>query len=166
MSKIIIQPDAKALTGLLAGPDGEIDLDLRQSIVEEFAKRHLKSVVTEPAFQQVVKTLTEKIIGLIQLQIGTVKREYVNGSYGNYIHLKPEFADAIKDEVERTARRTVDALVFDVLDAKIVALTEAAMARAEATMEKRLDAAVEQLIKTRVQARLNAIQASLAESGL
>jgi F420-0:gamma-glutamyl ligase-like protein len=89
-----IQINSREALERLIGGDSELEVELRNSVVQDFSNRHLKSIATvmvgriESAAQQAVKEVAEKQIGFLNYDIGRT-----------YFKLKPEVKTAIENEV-------------------------------------------------------------------
>lgn len=159
-TKVIVQPDAKGLLAMFAGPDGAVDVEIRQSIAEEFAKRHLKGIANEPFFQDAVKRFQQELLAAyntqIAAEIGVIRREWTGGEHAYKLKLTPEFEAAFTRLVDTAARELVDRLVAQALDERMGAIAARAIERAEQRMNAKIDAGIEAAIRRGIAARLDA----------
>lgn len=72
----------------LIGNDNELEIQVRNNIVQEFAKKHLKAIANETTFQNEITTfkrkLQEEFDKKLEESIDTVKRYYAGGNIENF----------------------------------------------------------------------------------
>jgi predicted metal-dependent phosphoesterase TrpH len=167
MTKVIIQPSGAALKELFAGADGEVELEIRQSIVEEFAKRHLKAIVNEPAYQAQVERLRIDLAAQyareVQAQIGQTKRVWTGSSHANTVEFTPEMEAAFRQKVDQAARQLVDAMIQEQLGARLEEIAQDAINRALARVDHKINTGIAQLVTTEINRRLAAISEGLGQ---
>lgn len=161
MSKVIIQPSAEALAALLS-VDGEVSLELRQSIVEEFASRHLRAVANDPAIaarlDELARALSAQVKEQITAQIGAMKQE----GWRERFTLRDDIRREIDTHVAFEAKRVIDERIADTLAPRLDEIARAAIAAAERAMLRRIEQNIETLVKTEVARRLAAVQAAIS----
>lgn len=170
-----IQLDNAALDRLIGG-DSEMELELRKSIVENFANQKLSTLAATPEMQAILREALDRVRGPIQNEvevqvrahIGNVVREakYPNRLVGQ---LKPELEAAIREAVSKYAEEKVDALEGsinqklkehgDLLEATINRRLRELTQRLERTLDKAYEANVE----AEVTRRWDALMARLKE---
>jgi LPS O-antigen subunit length determinant protein (WzzB/FepE family) len=141
----------------LIGGDSQVEIDIRNSVVQKFTEKHLKAVVNSDAVQRAmtwIKTDVERQISdRLTQEIGTFKSDY----YGRIsdVKLRPE----INTEIDRRVRDSINTIVSNAIaeaEKKIVDAAE---------IEKRIRSYVDHNINVRinqeVKARLDQIKASL-----
>lgn len=72
----ILKLDTNALERLMKEDDGSIKLELQQSVIEEFGRRHIKAFINDGAFGNQIKQIKNEAIKEIELMIGTWKDSY------------------------------------------------------------------------------------------
>jgi hypothetical protein len=82
----------KALERLIGG-DNEIEIEIRNNIVQEFSKRYLKSIVSDRLILRVKEDLEADIIKSANEQFG----EY--SYYRRSFNFKPEFATKMEESI-------------------------------------------------------------------
>lgn len=92
----------------LIGGDTELEVELRSSVVQEFARRHLKAVVADVGMQKHI----DKISRMVQSSIDDeVKSRVVSMSWGNYkisdsmkLRIREEAGEAVSAETKQIVR--------------------------------------------------------------
>lgn len=80
----------------LIGNDNELEMEIRNNIVQEFAKKHFKSLVNEPAFYETINKCKESLKSEVDLKITESIGEIKQDSYwSKSIVLKPEIKSKI-----------------------------------------------------------------------
>lgn len=151
-SKIIIQPTYEALHDMLGN---EATLELRQAIVEQFAKHHLKAVVADPAFKMIehrMQTYIQEELEKYVLQIKSgpywqrdIKlSDSLKAEIDRYIaeKLQPLLTVAIEESaqryfenVESTLMTKIETYILKVTNNRIVRLTKAILEERQTTIE-------------------------------
>ena len=138
----------------LIGGDSALEIKLRNSIVQDFTKRHLKALATDNLLLQMQRTIQEE-----------VKKEFFenvkSGSYGGTRSvLKKEVLDELKEQLKYEANRQLREVVQELIDfnktneeitkaldySTGVILTELQ----SSVLEKRLNAMVDKKIKEKL----------------
>jgi hypothetical protein len=65
-----IKLDTKALENLMRDDDGEIKLELQQTVIEEFGRRHVKSYVNNSAFKETLETVEKEALKEVESLFG------------------------------------------------------------------------------------------------
>lgn len=158
MSEIKLKVNLEDLISLLCkDKDNNIRIDISQQIADEFAKRHLKSLIHDENIRRIAEHFREitkkECIKLFEEQIADIKQG--KNSYGttiNYYQLKPELVQSIKDNVK-----------YSIDDAVIKLATEYYNQRA-ATLENLVTNRISSYIATSINGRINkAVEAELAK---
>lgn len=87
---IKLQLDSSALERLIGG-DSEVEVEIRNSIAQAFAKRHLKGVIEEKYLEETKKEVCSSLWGF----------------NSNRYELKPEIKQKIADEVKKVIREEI-----------------------------------------------------------
>lgn len=102
----------KVLERLLGG-DTELEVDLRNSVAQEFAKRHLKAVVASREFDTHMRKFEDVIRQEAQEVLGHKKKGFlVSGSVLND-ETKMLVKAQVENEVKRLIRETIDDMGLD-----------------------------------------------------
>lgn len=78
----------------LIGGDSSIELDIRNSIVQEFTRKHLKALANEEVVKNTGKAISEEIMNEFFTKSGT-------NSWNTYYVLNEKGKDVLKSTVER-----------------------------------------------------------------
>jgi len=160
---IVIRLDVPALERLIGG-DSEVEVQLRQGVVEEFAKRHLVKILKDEAFatflSKEARVVHDGLDALVKKHIGEVKQE---GSYSRtVVYLTREVQDALTTEAEKRIGEFVRKAVDDVWakrEQKIVGEVYTAI-------RVKTDTLTEQVIRDQVRERLATIAKTIGEGKL
>lgn len=96
---IQLKLDAKALENLLKEDDGTIKVELQQSVIEEFGRRHIKAFANNKAFADIVDIAKQETMNEIENMFGVWK--------GTYSSKKFELNSQIKDMIKLQAKSSV-----------------------------------------------------------
>lgn len=92
-----IQINNLAALERLIGGDTELEIEIRNNIVQEFTKRHLKGLVETETIKQAITDTKLMVVNYakkeVAEQIGEVKRSYGSTTY----KLQDDVVEAIKD---------------------------------------------------------------------
>lgn len=80
--------DNSALERLIGG-DNEVEVEIRNLVVQEFAKKHLKAVVNDPAFGHFLEAESRQMREAVQLQIEKHVAKKPAARYQNF-EINPE----------------------------------------------------------------------------
>lgn len=102
----------------LIGNDTELEIQVRNNIVQEFAKKHLKAIANETTFQNEIvifkKALQEEFDKKLGESIATVKRYYDGGNIEK-VTLHPE----IKAVIDKQVREKIDGQISEAVEGGI-----------------------------------------------
>lgn len=142
MQKLTIQINNKEALERLIGNDTEVEIDIRNSVVQKFAEKHLKPLANSPIITgtlDAIKTgITKQVTERVEAEIGAFKADY----YGRVTELKlrPE----IKAEIERQVRTLTDKTIQDTVDEALKTWLN------DAELKKRIDARFEYYTKEHI----------------
>lgn len=112
-----IQINSKEALERLIGNDSELEVELRNSIVQEFSKKYLKSVVLEPKFQRFIIDTAENLNKALQTEIQSKIGEIVVDFYGKAKLIR--LNDATKAIMQEKADEHVSKLVSESIQSAI-----------------------------------------------
>jgi hypothetical protein len=142
----------------LIGGDTEVELEIRNNIVQDFAKKHLKALVNEGSIQRVAnqleKTLASQAEDIINKKFGTLSGDYWNRKFTLNTNAKAALNDAaesayrshIQDSWKQMEKRLTDRYSEQYIADQIA---------------RTVEAEVNKRIQLGVQARLDAIKNSI-----
>ena len=142
----------------LIGNDNEIEIQVRNTIVQNFAKKHLKAIANETTFQNEIATfkqkLQEEFDKKLSESIASVKRYYHGGGIEK-VTIHPEI------------KTIIDKQVKDKIDGQIAEAVEGGIkhweldANIDDRVKKRMDYFVTQHINQEVKKRLEELAKKL-----
>ncbi len=102
-----IQINNLAALERLIGGDTELEIEIRNNIVQEFTKRHLKGLVETETIKQAITDTKLMVVNYakkeVAEQIGEIKRSYGSTTY----NLQDDVVEAIKDQISKAMNRVV-----------------------------------------------------------
>lgn len=150
-----LQINSLAALERLIGGDTEVELEIRNNIVQEFAKKHLKPIADSPNINSIKADLLQQAITIVTAEIGTLSGQYWNQK----VVLKKEVRDELVSTAKTTAQAAIqEAIMQGVAQARADVTPESIKARIDAQVKSTVDAE----IKAGVSARLRAIAAGIS----
>ena len=111
---ITLKLDAKALERVFCDDDGVIRLDIAQTIVEEFSKRHIKALASTDTIKEAINNVSRAVEAeansILKNEVG-----YFAGNWGRDFKINPSFENQIKVVVERATRDIVNGMTDTLL---------------------------------------------------
>lgn len=104
-SPLTLQINSLEALERLIGGDSQMEFDIRQSVVEAFCKKHLKSVTQEQSLKLVERAIVEQIRN--ELFVG-----------GNYNMLSTPYKDYIKREADKIITYEISVLIDEKIKQK------------------------------------------------
>jgi len=83
----------------LIGGDSQLEVELRNSVVQEFTNRHLKGVANQINTSQIIKNIEESIKQYITAHFGTLDKD-IYGRYINSVTLNGVVKEAITKHIQ------------------------------------------------------------------
>lgn len=141
----------------MIGGDNEIEIEIRGAIVQEFAKKHLKSLAnSEPIAQALEATkneITRTIADKCAADVATFKQTY--GGSVHDVKLKP----FIVSEIDRIVRQNIDNQLRATVEKSIEFWKNGS--ELDERVAKRFEYYANDMISTAVKAKLEAIKKTL-----
>lgn len=149
-----IQIASLAALERLLGNDSEVEFEIRQSVAENFAKKHLKAIASDAIMQAKERTILDAV----------TRELFTNGPkdyWGNprpvlKSELTQPLRTLVQEEIYTVARQVVsEVLEVEVLKEKLRKLSDNAVKDFEtdwnsAQMQRRIDAEVDKRIKSKL----------------
>lgn len=91
----------------LIGGDNEIELELRQSVVESFAHKHLKALASDGVMKKAEKAISDAVVSEIFIKSKTYPYEtYLNEEYRERISksVKGQFEVSVKTQINELVK--------------------------------------------------------------
>jgi hypothetical protein len=156
MNKLTIQINNKEALERLIGNDTEVEIDIRNSVVQKFAEKHLKPIANADGFNNMLNSLRREINKQVQekceKEIATFKTNY----YGvSDVKLRPEIITEIDWRVKAVIESNIQAAVEEAVKKHMD----------EASIQKRINAKMEyytdDLIRNEVRNRIEELKKKL-----
>ncbi len=150
----------------LIGGDSEIEVEIRNSVVQNFAHRHLKAVINDPTISGHMEDLKRKVINEIDAIFKEKFGIMVPGTYSysnNVFKIRQDVKNSLEDAADNAAGK-----IIREYDQKVQTQVEEILAKRlteskiEEFVNKRLNIDVEKIVRDKVDARLAQIKSSLA----
>ena len=157
MNNLTIQINSLEALERLIGGDSQVEIEVRNSVVQKFAEKHLKPLANS---DQIKTTLTQ-----IQLDISRQIREkcekeiatFKTSCYGSVTDIK--LNESIKGEIVRRVGETTDSIIRQHVDDAIKTWNN------DVELKRRIDARFEyytkEAINAEIKARLEKVKATL-----
>jgi hypothetical protein len=133
----------------LIGGDTEIELDIRGSIVQAFAKKHLKCIADSPQLKSIMAGLADDAIKVVSAQLGTVTgTQYWNQKINLNREVREELVKAAREaaqaEMAAAIKKAVEEVKADVTSGYIEKIVKS---HVKATLDAEVKAAVNERFK-------------------
>jgi phosphopantetheinyl transferase (holo-ACP synthase) len=145
-----------ALERLIAG-DTEIEVEIRHQIAENFAKRHLKTILNDATWQAAATGWRETLDTEIRRIISELATER---GKADKLTTEATFAAQrwpLRDAIEKAACKAVDVAVQKVVDSQQRYMQQMVQSSVNTAMEKE----IEKQVQAGIQARLKAATAAM-----
>ena len=151
-----LQINSLAAIERLIGGESEVELDIRNNIVEAFAKKHLKPVLNSPVFQRVVVDIQSQYDQAMISQVGNITNF---GRWDQKVVLKPELLETLRTTARAAANAAIQEQIDNGVKAAVAIFTPAYI---QNQIEKRVTEVVAKQISEGVDARLKQITAAIS----
>jgi hypothetical protein len=102
----------------MLGNDTELEVQLRQQVVDEFCKRHLKVLVQEASLRQLSADVHTEIMKELREQVGSLDWHWRHGASGYTANINARVKEIIVKAVEQEAGAAV-AIIRDKLSKEL-----------------------------------------------
>ena len=157
MNKLTIQINNLEALERLIGGDSQLEIDIRNSVVQKFAEKHLKSVANSDAIKttlsQIQDTITQNVKHQCEREVATFKTSY-GGSITD-IKLNP----AVQKEIDTQVRTIAYGIIQKQVDESIKFWANSA--EIEQIVNKKFEYYTNEIINNKVKERLDAIRKSI-----
>ncbi len=157
MNKLTLQINSLEALERLIGGNTETEIDIRNSVVQKFAEKHLKPIVNSAPITDVIRQIKDHAYKHIQEtctnEIATFKSSYGCGAYD--IKLRPE--------IEMTIKKKVQDSISQVISEKVKAAFDEYYNDARITKRINLlvDDNIAKIVNEKVKEKLDSVRASL-----
>lgn len=151
-SNLTLQINSLEALERLIGNDNDTEIEIRNSVVQSFAKKHLKPLA-EGVMHRVGDDIKRAVNEQVTEHIGT----YKNSGWTNKLHLNDECKRLIQSEVESKVMSQISKAAYDALDKFTNDIGERIDKRVTRLCNKEL----EKLVNQRVSEKLEAIKSRI-----
>lgn len=157
MNKLTIQINNLEALERLIGGNTEVEIEVRNSVVQKFAEKHLKPLANSPVMTDTFVNLKNEILKTIQEKCDKEIATFKNDWYGRVSEVK--LHPNIKQEVDSQVRNIVDETIRKAVDESLQFWANSA--ELEKRVEKRFEYYTTEHINATVKARLDKLKAAL-----
>jgi hypothetical protein len=144
-----------ALERLLGG-DSQLEIDLRQQIAEQFAKKHVKALINAEALKSVTSTLSSAVTQTVKDQVGTVVYDYNKSVYTMRLTKQMEEAvSGIIKNIVNTSLLNLQSKIMLEIQQKVEAMAESWKKRAEDLLTDKINKELDRLVHNEVGKRVD-----------
>lgn len=157
MNKLTLQINSKEALERLIGGDTETEIDIRNSVVQKFAEKHLKPIVNSAPITDVIRQIKDHAYKYIEETCAKELATFKASAYGTAydIKLRPEVETAIRNKV----RDSIDEIVRTRIKAAIEEYCN------EDALTKRInvmmDHNIKVLVNEKIKQKLESVKANL-----
>lgn len=150
--------DVKALESLVAG-NSEIEIELRNCVVQEFAKRHLKAVANDPVFKEWMEKQLLSIRISIEDEMKTIFSDIRRDGYGRVTResFKKEVISKIRQEADHYIELQISKNVQEIVNKKLDDLTAKVNIYCDSMINKYTTKALDEMVDNKFRALLSAM---------
>lgn len=148
-----IMVSAEALVAMIGG-NTEVEIEVRNGIIQEFAKKHLTPLVNDEKIKDLYRRITTNLQETVNDALQPHLQPYfTKDSWSSKITLNKKFTEEIKDVARRVVDETIHAIVAD----------EVAKIDIESLLQRRIDFAVKSRIDSGIAAELKKVSEQLTK---
>jgi hypothetical protein len=157
MNTLTIQINNREALERLIGNDTQVEIDIRNSVVQKFAERHLKALANSEPVTSTLRTISESIINYgkqkVDAEVATFKKDYYNNI--TEVKLNP----AIHAEIDRQIKQKMDTFIFDTVQTAVKTWSDEI--KVDERIEKRVAYFTDEYIREAVKKRIEKLKAAL-----
>jgi hypothetical protein len=150
--------DVKALEALIAG-NSEAEVELRNCVVQEFAKRHFKAVANDPIFKGMIENQLLSIRMNIEEEMKTIFVDLRKDGYGKVTResFKKEVINKIHQEADHYIDLQISKKVQELVNTKLDDLTSKVNIYCDSMINKYTTKALDEMVDNKFRALLAAM---------
>jgi len=157
MNKLTIQINNLEALERLVGGDNEVEIEIRNSVVQRFAEKYLKPLANSDAITNALATIKEDISKQVKEKCEKEIASFKTNYYGNVSDVK--LNSSIRLEIESQVRNVVDTTVRNAVDEAIK--TWSSDAELKTRVDKRFEYYTTELINNEIRSRIEKLKAKL-----
>ena len=157
MNKLTLQINNLEALERLIGGDSEVEIEIRTSVVQKFADKHLKALANTPEISDTLRQIKDEICRIAkekcEKDIATFKTSWQGSLTDVKLHpqIKTEIDTQVRNVVDDTIRKSVDeSIKFWANDAEI-----------KKRIENRFEYYTKEMVNAEIKARIEKLKASL-----
>ncbi len=159
MNKLTLQINSKEALERLIGGDTETEIEIRNSVVHNFAEKHLKPIANSAPITEAIRQIKEHAKKYTEeacaKEIATFKSSYSSSSYLYDIKLHPEIENSIRNKIQNGINELINKKVNAAIEEYC---NDASLTRRINVM---MDHNIKVLVNEKIKERLDAIKAGL-----
>jgi actin-like ATPase involved in cell morphogenesis len=154
---VVLRLDAKALAELFKNDEGEVKLEVLQGVIDEFSRRHLKTLVNSSMFaltlDRLRREIKEELNQKIASEIATIREEVTSTTWGAkrlVFELRPELKQIIGDHIREVISEKIKEAATAVLNDLTAHLPSMINDRVEAEIHTQVRAEISQRVQSAI----------------
>lgn len=157
MNNLTIQINNLSALERLIGGNSEVEIEVRNSVIQKFAEKHLKSMANCEPVTSTLKTIKESILGYVKQKVDTEIATFKKDYYNNITEVK--LNPAIHAELDRQIRSKMDTFVFETIQASVKKWSDEM--KIDERIEKRVAYFTDEYIRDEVKKRIEKLKAQM-----
>lgn len=140
--------DVKALERMIAG-DSMVEIEIRNGIVQEFAKRHLKAIASSEELQTLVKGQMETVRVSVEQEMSDFFENVTKDPWGRVV--RQSFKDHIKNKIQEEARlgieREISKQITIMVEKRLETLSETVTAYCDSILKRYTKYTIDKMVE-------------------
>ena len=157
MNNLTIQINNLSALERLIGGNSEVEIEVRNSVIQKFAEKHLKAMANCEPVTSTLKTIKESILGYVKQKVDTEIATFKKDYYNNITEVK--LNPAIHAELDRQIRSKMDTFVFETIQASVKKWSDEM--KIDERIEKRVAYFTDEYIRDEVKKRIEKLKAQM-----
>ena len=157
MNNLTIQINNLSALERLIGGNSEVEIEVRNSVIQKFAEKHLKAMANCEPVTSTLKTIKESILGYVKQKVDTEIATFKKDYYNNITEVK--LNPAIHAELDRQIRSKMDTFVFETIQASVKKWSDEM--KIDERIEKRVAYFTDGYIRDEVKKRIEKLKAQM-----
>jgi hypothetical protein len=148
-----IQINSLAAIERLIGNNTELEIEVRNNIVQEFAKKHLKALVNDSVFSNAISTCKKELQKEVETRVSEQIGEFKKNSWGEITGMT--LRSDIKEQINKVVREKMDGQIAEAVEGGIKQWQSTGTV--DKTIDTKFNQQIEKYIDTEVQRRLKLV---------
>jgi hypothetical protein len=140
--------DVQALERMIAG-DSLVEVEIRNGIVQEFAKRHLKAIAGSDEFQKVVRNQLDTVRLSVEQEMSEVFENVQKDSWGRVTRqsFKESIRKKIVEEAHMVIEREISKQVTGMVERRLADISETVNAYCDSLLSKYTKRTLDEMVE-------------------